>query len=312
MTRIDPRACRRPGTTPPLGALKLFEDSASLPWLETIDFGSSPWRKGYFDLIILILDSNIYSMLLTEILPLGRWKLLKALWADGLSASIQALARQNGMSYSSAHAELKRLEQAMLARSRVVGNSHVFEANKDHRMAGAVEELVRASADAQPTDEFTQPAQIMANLASLGAPVQTETQPAADLVPEEAIAQGLRMTHRSPTLARAYPVLLARNRDRLNLDRLRQEATALNEKQTLGFFLELTGTLASDRHLRSFAQTLRDRRVRRVRDFFEGPHGKYSRELANRRTPQVAKDWHFRMNMDMDNFRTFYSKFHQA
>ncbi len=120
------------------------------------------------------------------------------------------------------------------------------------------------------------------------------------------------MSHCYPTLARAYPVLLARNRSRLNLERLRQRATELNEKQTLGFFLDLTGTLANDRQLRSFAQTLKDRRVRRVRDFFNGPRGKYSRYLADQRTPRVAKEWHFRMNMDMDNFRNFYSKFCEA
>ena len=151
--------------------------------------------------------------------------------------------------------------------------------------------------------------QVMADLASLGAPVRAETAPASHVVPEETVAQGLRLTHRDPTLARVYPVLLARNRDRLNLERLKHRACALKEKQTLGFFLDLTGELARDKRFRAFAQTLRDRRVRRVRDFFEGPHGKYSQDLANRRTPQLARDWHFRMDMDMENFRNMYTKF---
>ena len=75
---------------------------------------------------------------------------------------------------------------------------------------------------------------------------------------------------------------------------------------------DLTGVLAKDKRLRSFARTLEDRRVKKVRDFFEGPHGKYARHLADQRTPQVAKDWHFRMNMDMENFRQLYSKFREA
>lgn len=250
--------------------------------------------------------------MLSEILPTGRWKLIRALWLEGASGSVRALAQQTDLTYSTAHAELKRLERASLARSRVVGNSLVFEAAKDHPVAAAVETLVRASDDTQPTEERLEPQRVLANLASLGAPVHADTAPAADLEPEEAVVRGLRLTHRYPTLARAYPVLLARNRGRLNLERLKQRATAVNERQTLGFYLELTGALANDRRLLSFAQTLKDRRVRKVRDFFEGPHGKYSRNLADQRTPQVAKDWHFRMNMDMDNFRDFYSKFCEA
>lgn len=250
--------------------------------------------------------------MLSAILPPGRWKLLRALWLAGASGSVRALAKQNGMSYSSAYAELKRLERASFARSRVVGNSLVFEAARDHRLAPAVEALVRASDDAHPTEERLEPLNVLANLASLGAPVRVDTPPAADLDLEEAVAQGLRLTHCDPTLARAYPVLLARNRNRLNLERLKQRAIAVNEKQTLGFYLELTGALANDRNLLSFAQTLKDRRVKNVRDFFDGPHGKYSRYLADQRTPTVAKDWHFRMNMDMDNFRDFYSKFCEA
>lgn len=235
--------------------------------------------------------------------------LLRALWSDGARGSVQALAKQNGMSYSSAHAELKRLERASLARSKVVGNSLVFEADKSHRVASAIEAFVRASEADPPVEERTPTLQVMANLASLGAPIRAEATPSAHLVPEDAIAEGLRLTHCYPTLARAYPVLLARNRDRLNLERLKQRATELNEKQTLGFLLELAGALSNDRQLRVFALTLKDRRVRRVRDFFEGPHGKYSRYLADQRTPQIAKDWHFRMNMDLDNFRHFYTKF---
>jgi hypothetical protein len=172
-----------------------------------------------------------------------------------------------------------------------------------------MDELMRASAAAQPIEKREAPRQTMADLAALGAPLRAEASPGTELVLEEVVAQGLRLTHGDPTLARAYPVLLSRNRERMNLAELAYRATALKEKQSLGFFLDLTGELANDRQFRAFAQTLKDRRVKRVRDFFEGPHGKYSRELANERTPQVAKDWHFRMDMDMDNFRSFYSKF---
>lgn len=232
---------------------------------------------------------------------------------DGATGSVHALARLNRMSYSSAYAELKRLEQASLARSNVVGNSLVFEANTGHPEASSVHALVRASADQATTPaECLQPDRVLANLASLGAPLRTETAPAVDMDPEEAVARGLCLTHRHPTLARAYPVLLARNRDRLDMERLRQRATELGEKQALGFFLELTGTLAKDRQLCSYARTLRDRRIRKTRDFFQARRGRYARFLADQRTPRLARDWCYRMDMDMDNFRRFYSKFRDA
>jgi hypothetical protein len=234
---------------------------------------------------------------------------MKALWSERATGSVLALAKAAHMSYSSTHAELRRLERASLVRSKVLGSMRFFEANKEHPLATELERLVHASSNSQPLEKRYSPVQVMANLASLGAPIRVETSPSADFALEEAVAQGLRLTHSYPTLARAYPVLLARNRNRLNLERLRQLAVAVNEKHTLGFFLELTAMLGNDQELRTFAQALRDRRVRRVRDFFEGPQGKYARKLADLRTPEVARAWLFRMNMDLDNFRDFFSKF---
>lgn len=252
-------------------------------------------------------------MLLTELLPAGRWKLLRALWLDDATNSVHALARQYQLSYSNAYAELKRLERASLAQSSVVGNSLVFRANKANPLADEVRALVLAS-DSSPSvnDDGYPPLRVMANLVALGAPLRCETVPVTDMTPEDAIAHGLRLAHYDPTLVRAYPVLLQRNRNRLDMALLKRKASALNEKRTLGFFLELTGMLANDRHLRSLAATLKDRRFKKVRDFFEFPQGKFSKQLAEQRTPLVAREWRFRLDMDMDNFRQFYSKFCEA
>ena len=252
-------------------------------------------------------------MLLTELLPTGRWRLLRALWLDGATDSVHALAKRYQLSYSSAHAELKRLEQASLAQSSVVGNSLVYRADKANPLADAVEALVHASDDSESAlQSGLPPLRVRANLLALGAPLHCEAGPSADMTPEDAVAQGLRLSHGDPSLVRAYPVLLWRNRNRLNMDLLRQKATALSEKRTLGFFLELTGMLANDPSLRSLALTLKDRRFTKVRDFFELPRGKYSEALAEQRTPSVAREWRFRLDMDMDNFRHFYSKFCEA
>lgn len=249
-------------------------------------------------------------MMLTELLPASRWSMLRALWADGATDSVHALAKKYQLSYSSAYTELKRLERASLAKSSVIGNSLVYQANKDNPLAKAVEELVRASSDSASANyDYVPPLRVMANLLALDAPLRSEISPTSDMTPEDAVAQGLRLTHNDPTLARAFPVLLWRNRNRLNMELITQKATALDEKRTLGFFLELTGMLANDRHLGSLAQKLKDRRFKQVRNFFEFSHGKYSEQLAEQRTPRVAREWCFRLDMDMDNFRRFFSKF---
>ena len=261
-------------------------------------------------LIHCIIDNIIYYMDVSQLLPNGRWLLLRALWSDGAEGSVRSLARQNRLSYSSAHAELKRLEHAGLARSTLMGNSLVYRANRSHPDADAMDRLVRAATDRSPTPaDDPEPAQVLAHLKALGAPVREATEPAVRLTPEEAVARGLRLAHNDPALARSFPVLLARNRGRLDMERLRQRATALGEKQSLGFFLDLTAQLAGDRELETLAHTLRDRRVRRTKNFFHGVEGKHARHLSELRTPPVARDWKFRMDMDMENFRQLYRKF---
>ena len=55
--------------------------------------------------------------------------------------------------------------------------------------------------------------------------------------------------------------------------------------------------------------TLVDKRRRRQLMFFEGPQGRYSRDLTRRITPKVAADWGFLMNMPVESFRSVFDKF---
>jgi len=248
-----------------------------------------------------------------ELLPDSRWRLLRALWIDRSEGSIRELARLAEVSYCSAHSELKRLEQAGLACCEAVGNASIYRANRANPVAAELETVLGASQDAArqphhaPDDEV-----LLAHLKKLGAPVLADSGPGDPMPAEEAVARGLCLTHRMPALARAFPVLLARNRARLDFARLRHRATALGEKQTLGFLLDLTGLLAKDNSLRSLAQSLKDRRVRRTKDFFEGPHGKHAARLAEMRTPPIARDWKFRLDMSMESFEQLFKKFYGA
>jgi hypothetical protein len=50
-----------------------------------------------------------------------------------------------------------------------------------------------------------------------------------------------------------------------------------------------------------------------VRDLFLVPAGsKYQSRLAEERTPAVARRWGFRMNMDLDSFRSLFDRFAHA
>jgi hypothetical protein len=55
---------------------------------------------------------------------------------------------------------------------------------------------------------------------------------------------------------------------------------------------------------------LRDRRYKAPRDFFyAASHSRRQRQLAEEKTPQVARRWRLRMNMDLDAFRSTFEKF---
>jgi hypothetical protein len=126
---------------------------------------------------------------------------------------------------------------------------------------------------------------------------------------EEVLAEALTLAHRDATVARVLALVLWRQRNHLNLDRLVEVATRRDERQALGYFLELAGRLGADDHLLQAAQRLRDKRRKRARMFFKGPYGPRSLALTRRNTPREARRWGFLMNMGLDSFRSTFEKF---
>jgi hypothetical protein len=126
---------------------------------------------------------------------------------------------------------------------------------------------------------------------------------------EEVLAAALSCAHSDATVAGNLPIVLHRN-PTVNLDELRRVARLRSESQALGFFLELTDELSGQPRFSAQAKTLRDRRVRRMRNFFspDGRFGPFERELAEMNTPAVARRWHFLMNMPLDSFRSYFRK----
>jgi len=126
---------------------------------------------------------------------------------------------------------------------------------------------------------------------------------------EEVLAAGLSSAHSDAALAGSLPIVLHRN-PTVNLDELCRLARFRGESQTLGFFLDLTDDLTGQRRFSAKAKTLRDRRVCRMRNVFshDGRFGPFERELAEINSPEVARRWHFLMNMSLESFRSYLRK----
>jgi len=119
------------------------------------------------------------------------------------------------------------------------------------------------------------------------------------------LVRGASLARRDPVVARSLPLCFWRLRESLDLKALAALATRAEDKHTLGFFLELTGELGGDRRLVGLSESLRDHRMTSVRDFFQAPfaHGGVVRDFS------LAAKWGFRMNMDLNSFRSLFEKF---
>ncbi|HEY3356075.1 MAG TPA: hypothetical protein VGQ83_22675 [Polyangia bacterium] len=232
-----------------------------------------------------------------------RRRLLQLLWGEDARGSAAELAARANAGFASAYRELKAMRRYHLVQTVVEAGREVYFANPDLDAADA--EVLRRLAHSRPRmgpPRDQQAVQVRRALRALGAPLQVK--PAAAVADvERTLAEGVRLARRDPTVARVLPLCFWRARDRVDPRRLLLAARRVREKQAVGFFLELTAVLMEDPGLLAWAAPFRDGRVHRLRDFFEVPPVPGSRELVDQRTPQVARDWGFRMNMGLDSFR---------
>jgi hypothetical protein len=94
-------------------------------------------------------------------------------------------------------------------------------------------------------------------------------------------------------------------RESLDPKALAELAPRAEDKHAVAFFVELTSELGGDRRLAGLAEGLRDRRMTSVRDFFQSamPRRDVFRDFP------LATKWGYRMNMDLDSFRSLFDKF---
>jgi hypothetical protein len=237
----------------------------------------------------------------------ARREVWKALRAPGPELTVRGLALRAGLPYSNAHREVLRMREAGLLTTREVGGSLLCSWNTRNPAARRLTALLDASElgpAGRPADDA-----VYASLKAWGAGLAKGVPAARTLPLEETLASGVDLARRDPDVAQTWPVVLAKNRDRLDLDRLATLVRRLGQKRALGFLLSVTGRLLGDPSLAAYARRLRDARVRASQDFFTAPGGRRMRALADANTPKLARDWHFRMNTSLDSLRRHFDKF---
>jgi DNA-binding transcriptional ArsR family regulator len=238
-----------------------------------------------------------------------RRELFRLLWGMGAAGNISDLARRAKVTFSAAHKELEAMRGAGLARAERRGTEMVYRAETEHPYAGLLRQFAKAPAGLQAHERSDHDDDVRGWLAAAGAPLGSPGHKRPSPPLEEALAEGLALSHRDATVARVLPLVLWRQRGRLDLDRLVREASRRDERATLGYFLELAGQFGGDADLVRAARALRDRRRTGTRPFFTGPQGPHAAAVARRNTPKEALRWGYVMNMGLDSFKAMFDKF---
>jgi hypothetical protein len=237
----------------------------------------------------------------------ARRLLLALLWVEEARGSVSELAQEAGLAFATTHKELKGMRQFGLARVEQDGRRNVYVANFEHPQAEALQMLLRGG---EPVDTSSAADETTKGwLKALGVPLRVEDAavPAPSL--SEVLLAGVRLARRDPTVARALPLGFWAQRDDLVVAELLACANRPEQKHALGFFLELAGNLGGDRRLVGLAEVFRDRRLTAARDFFRLPPTPSRRELSETRTPEVARRWGFRMNLEYAAFESIFEQF---
>jgi hypothetical protein len=238
-----------------------------------------------------------------------RKSLLKLLWGEGLEASTNQLKKLTQHPYSSVYKELESMRKAGLVDVKNVGRASVYSKKNDTKLNKLMELLLDQkpkSDNIEPTDE-----DVKVNLVRYGAPLAWDGQTNLDLSIEQTLTFALPLARQEAAVARSLPVVFARHQSELDYSQLEFLASQLNAKQTLGFFLDLTAHLSKNHKMKKIARALRDKRNRIDRPFFhsEKTASETMKKIMDLRTPNLAKRWHYQMNMSLQSFETLFNKF---
>lgn len=241
-----------------------------------------------------------------------RRALLCLLWREKREGTVADLAEQAAVAFAGAYKELHAMEAAGLALSVWSNGRRVFRSVQDHPEQALLETLCGGAEAMSMKPQNSQSAdmsKLKGELAGRGLPVNAaKSSPSDDRPLETLLASACALAHRDASVARSLPVLLARCRNELDLRNLERACRAVGQKHTMGFFLELTAQLSGDKALSDAASCFRDKRRNRDRQFFDDASA-FSRRMAKRRSPDLAKKWHLLMNLSYESFASTFEKF---
>lgn len=240
-----------------------------------------------------------------------RRSLLRLLWSEALEGSVSELAKAAGVAFAGAHRELHAMEEAGLAEMKWEKGHRVFRMAMDYPHKELLKELLETDKTSRdrPEELSADQAEAKSALASLGLPVSTgKSSKSCNQNLETLLAQACVLAHHDPSVTRALPVLLAKYKDALDMTALESACRKMGEKHTMGFFLDLTGELSDDERLSKLANLFQDHRRKKPRQFFAHPTT-FSRRVAARKTPELAKKWGWLMNMSLESFSSTFDKF---
>lgn len=150
---------------------------------------------------------------------------------------------------------------------------------------------------------------VFRNLRKYGAPLSRPGTPGLDLTLEETLAEALVLSRRFPFVAQVWPVMFVLNVEHVDLDVLEDLARRSGYGAVLGFFMSLIRALVGDPNPTDLEARLMDTKGNKPESFFLVDHGPMMVELAERRTPQVARDWNFRMVTPLEGFQETFDTF---
>jgi hypothetical protein len=236
-----------------------------------------------------------------------RRRMLELLWRHGASGNVSQLAKRARVPFANAYRELKLMNDFGLVSVRVDGGQEVYAAANDHPDAELLRRLVATKpTNVAPDDDVS--SVVRGRARTLGAPLAVSPEPVQHEQREEALVDAVRLARRDVTLARVLPVALSVQWKTLDRSRLKKAAVRAREKHALGFLLALTAELENNPSLRLWAEGFRDHRVTSLRLFFTLPSARRSLDLANRRTPDLAREWGYLMDLDLDAFKSAFEK----
>ena len=239
-----------------------------------------------------------------------RRSLLELLWRDRQSGTASELARRANCAFAGAYNELQAMEDAELAISQWDGKTKVYLANANHPMGKLLVQILKTPIGQKVAKKSNR--SDLEKLAYLGLPVSGPRRPpkAVDRL-EDLVVSGAKAARDNPTTARAFPVLLWKLRGKLDFKLVRELSRKRGQQQNVGFLMELAGQLGKDTYLVAAAHKMQDRRRCKQRYYFD-LDSDYAKKLADLRTPELARNWGWLMNMGYDAFESTFRKFNDG